>query len=86
MKDNVLTPYLLAKWEIYFKGLLIGNRECYLGEQETELEGMNETGIDKITLDIEIVKWALKPLKSNTSCGVERALADLLNSRTEKII
>jgi hypothetical protein len=31
-----------------------------LGEQEIELEGMNETGMDKITLDIEIVKRAIK--------------------------
>jgi hypothetical protein len=37
-----------------------------LRELETELEGTNETGMDKITLDIEIVKKAIKSLKSNT--------------------
>jgi len=41
-----------------------------LREQETELQGMNEIGMDKINLDIEIVKMRVKSLKSNTSCGV----------------
>jgi hypothetical protein len=49
-----------------------------LREQETELEGMNETGMDKITLDIEIVKRTTKFLKSNTSCGVGGVPAELL--------
>jgi hypothetical protein len=41
-----------------------------LGQQEIELEGMNEIEMDKINLDIEIVKMTVKSLKSNTSCGV----------------
>jgi len=42
---------------------LTENRERYLGEQETELEDMNEIGMDKINLDIEIVKVTVKSLK-----------------------
>jgi hypothetical protein len=53
-------PKLIGKWEVYFKDFLTENRKCYLGEQEIELEGVNETGMDKITLDIEIVKRELK--------------------------
>jgi len=59
--------------------------ESYLGEQETELEGMNEIEIDKINLDIEIVKMTIKPLKSNTSCEVGGVPAELLKSGTEKL-
>ena len=44
-------PIPIGKWETYFKGLLTENRERYLGEQETELEGMNEIGKDNINLD-----------------------------------
>jgi len=36
-----------------------------LGEQETDLDGMNEIGMDKINLDIEIVKVTVKSLKSD---------------------
>jgi hypothetical protein len=56
----------IGKWEIYFKRLLTENREGCLGEQETELEGMNEIGMDEINLDIEIVKITFKSLKSST--------------------
>ena len=49
-------PIPIDKWEKYFKGLLTENRERYLGHQETELEDMNEIEMDKINLDIEIVK------------------------------
>jgi hypothetical protein len=56
-----------------------------LGEQETELEGTNETGMDKINLDIEIVKRTVKSLKCNTSCGFGGVLAELLKSGTEKL-
>jgi hypothetical protein len=69
---------------IYFKGLLTENRKRYLGEQETEFEDMKETGMDKINLDIEIVKMTIKSLKSNTSYGVGGVLAELLKSGTEK--
>jgi hypothetical protein len=37
-----------------------------LGDQETELGDMNEIEMDKINLDIEIVKMTIKSLKSNT--------------------
>jgi hypothetical protein len=37
-----------------------------LGDQETELEDMNEIEMDEINLDIEIVKMRVKSLKSNT--------------------
>jgi hypothetical protein len=60
-------PIHIDKWEIYFKGLLTENRERYLGDQETELEDMNEIEMDKINLYIEIVKMTIKSLKSNTS-------------------
>jgi len=53
-------PIPIDKWETYFKGLLTENRERHLGDQETELEDMNEIEMDKINLDIEIVKMAIK--------------------------
>ena len=56
-----------------------------MGEQETEIEGMNEVGMDKMSLDIEIVKMTIKSLKSNTSCGVGGVPAELLISGTEKL-
>jgi hypothetical protein len=56
-----------------------------LGKQEIELEGMSETGIDKITLDIEIVKRGLKSSKSSTSCSVGGVLAELLKLGIEKL-
>jgi len=56
-----------------------------LGEQETELECMNEIGKDKINLDIEIAKMTVTSLKSNTSCGVGGVPAELLKSGTEKL-
>ena len=56
-----------------------------MGEQETEPEGMNEIGMDKINLDIEIVKMTIKSLKSNTSCGVGGVPAELLKEGTEKL-
>ena len=37
-----------------------------MGEQETKREGMNEKGMDKINLNIEIVKITVMFLKSNT--------------------
>jgi len=46
---------------------------------------MNEIGIDKINLDVEIVKMTIKSLKSNTSFGVGGVLAELLNEGTEKL-
>jgi hypothetical protein len=73
-------PIPIDKWETYFKGLLTENRECHLGDQETELEDMNEIEMDKIKLDIEIVKMTIKSLKSNTSCGVGGVPAELLKS------
>jgi len=65
--------------------ILTENRQRYLGDQETELEDMNEIEMDKINLDIEIVKMAIKSLKSNTSCGVGGVPAELLKSETEKL-
>ena len=56
-----------------------------MGEQETELEGMNEIGMDKINLDTEIVKMTVKSLKSNTKCGVGGVPAELVKSGTEKL-
>jgi hypothetical protein len=50
-----------------------------LREQEIELEGVNEIGMDKITLDIETVKRVIKSSKSNTSCGVGVVHAELIN-------
>jgi hypothetical protein len=78
-------PIPIGNLEIYFKGLLTEKRECYMGEQETESEGMNEIGMDKINLDIEIVKMSVKSLKSNKSCGVGGEPAELLKSGTEKL-
>jgi hypothetical protein len=40
----------IGKWETHFKGLLTENREGHLGEQEAELERVNERGMDKIIL------------------------------------
>ena len=54
-------------------------------EQELELEGLNKIGMDKINLDIEIVKMTIKSLKSNTSCRVGGVPAELLNSGTERL-
>jgi predicted nucleotidyltransferase len=56
-----------------------------LGQQETELEGMNEIGMDKLNLDIEIVKMTIKSLKHNTSCGAGGVPAELLKPGTEKL-
>ena len=78
-------PIPIDKWELYFKGLLTENRERYLGDQETELDDMNEIEMDKINLDIKIVKMTIKSLKSNTSCGAGRVPAELLKSGTEKL-
>jgi alpha-amylase/alpha-mannosidase (GH57 family) len=63
-------PIPIGKWETYFKELLTENRERYVGKQERELEDMDETGMDKIKLDINIAKMTIKSLKSNTLCGV----------------
>jgi len=38
-----------------------------LGDQETELEDMDGIEMDKINLDIEIVKITVRSLKSNKS-------------------
>jgi len=56
-----------------------------LGEKERESEGMNEIGMDKNNLDIEIVKMTIKSLKSNTSCGVGGVPAELLKLGTGKL-
>ena len=56
-----------------------------MGEQETESEDVNETGRDKIELDINIVKMTIWFLKSNTSCGVGGVPAELLKAGTEKL-
>jgi hypothetical protein len=56
-----------------------------LGEQETELEDMKEIEMDKIDLDIEIVKMTIKSVKSITSCGVGGVPAELLKSGTEML-
>jgi len=53
-----------------------------VGEKDTELEDVNETGMDKIKLDIKVVKMTIKSLKSNTSSGVG-VPAELLKSGTE---
>ena len=76
---------VIEKWVTYFKRLLAENRERYLGDQETELEDMNEIEMDKIKLDIERVKMTIKSLKSNTSSGVGGVPAELLKSGTEKL-
>ena len=78
-------PIPIDKWETYFKELLTENRERYMGEQETESEDVNETGRDKIELDINIVKMTIRSLKSNTSCGVGGVPAELLKAGTEKL-
>jgi hypothetical protein len=52
MEDNVLIPYPLAIVK-HILGRLTENRERYLGKQETEPEGMNEIGMDKINLYIK---------------------------------
>jgi hypothetical protein len=75
-------PIPTDKLETYFKGLLTENRERYLGDQETELEDMSEIEMDKINLDIEIVKMAIKTLKS----GVGGVPAELLKSGTVKLL
>jgi len=77
-------PIPIDNWEIYFKGLLTENRECYLRKQEFEF-GLNEIGMDKFNLDIEIVKMTIKTLKSNTSCGVGEVPAESLKSGTERL-
>ena len=77
-------PIHIGKWEIYFKELLAENRELYMGEQETESEDINEIGMDKIKLDINVVKMTIKSLKSNT-CGDGGVPAELLKSGTEKL-
>jgi hypothetical protein len=82
---HYFNPIPTDKWETYFKGLFTENRERYLGDQETELEDMNEIEMDKINLDIEIVKLTIKSLKSNTSSGVGGVPAELLKSGTEKL-
>ena len=56
-----------------------------MGEQEIKREGMNEKGMDKINLDIEIVKMTFKSVKSNTSCGGGGVPAELLKEGTEKL-
>ena len=78
-------PIPIGKWETYFKGLLTENRECNLEEKERESEGMNEIRMDKINLDVEIVKMTNKSLKSNTSCGVGGVPAELLKLGTGKL-
>jgi len=78
-------PIPIDKWETYFKELLTENREQYRGEPETESEDGNETGRDKIELDINIVEMTIRSLKSNTSCGVGGVPAELLKAGTEKL-
>ena len=56
-----------------------------MGEQKREPEGMNEIGIDKINLDVEIVKMTIKSLKSNTTCGGGGVTAALLKEGAEKL-
>jgi len=46
---------------------------------------LNEIGMDKFNLDIEIIKMTIKSLKSNTSCGVGGVPGDFLKSGTERI-
>ena len=50
-------PIPIGKWETYFKGLLTENRECCLRKQDLEFS-LNEIGMDKFNLDIEI-EWQL---------------------------
>jgi len=84
MEDNVLTPYLWINGKHIIKDFS-RNREHYLGGQENELENINEIEKGKINLDIEIVKMAIKSLKSNTSCGVGGVLVELLKAGTGKL-
>ena len=79
--SQCFNPIPIDKWETYFKGLLTENREHYLGNQETELEDMNGIEMEKIYLDIEIVKMTIKSLKSNTSCGVGGVPAEFTKIR-----
>ena len=51
-------PIFIGKWEKNFERLLSENRERYLREQEIEF-GMNEVGMDKINLNIELSKRQL---------------------------
>jgi hypothetical protein len=46
---------------------------------------MNETGMDTIKFDINVVKMTIKSLKSNTSCGVGEVPAELLKLGTENL-
>jgi hypothetical protein len=78
-------PISIGNWERYFKGLSTENRESYTGEQETEPEGMNEIGMDKINSYIEVVKMTIMSLKSNTLCGGGGVPAELLKEGTEKL-
>ena len=80
---TIFNPIHIDKWETYFKGLLTENREHYLGGQENELEDMNEIEKGKINLGIEIIKMAIKSLKSNTSCVMGGVHAELLKSGTD---
>jgi transcriptional regulator CtsR len=78
-------PIPTGKWETYFKELLTENWERYVGEQHSELGDMKGTGMDKIKLDINVVKMAIKSLKSKTSSGVGGVPAELLKSGTDKV-
>jgi hypothetical protein len=60
-RGQCFNPISIGKWETYLKGLLTENRERYMREQEFELS-LNEIGMDKINLDIEIVKMTIKSL------------------------
>jgi hypothetical protein len=46
---------------------------------------MNEIGMHKINLDIEIVKMTINSLKSNRLRGVGGVPAELLKAGTEKL-
>jgi hypothetical protein len=46
---------------------------------------MNKTGMDKVKLDINVVKMTIKSLKSNTLSGVGGVPEELLKSGTEKL-
>jgi hypothetical protein len=50
--EQCFNPIPIGKWETYFKGHLTERRERYLGEQETELEEVNEIEMDKDNLNI----------------------------------
>ena len=47
-RRQCLNPIHIDKWETYFKEILTENREHYFGDQETELEDVNEIEMDKI--------------------------------------